>query len=43
MFVASDDWILFGEAKKMLAGDFLEGPTGTDLRALACLGASVHR
>src|SRR3977135_4063295 len=27
----------------MLAGGFLGGPTRTDLRALACLGASVGR
>jgi hypothetical protein len=31
MFVALDDWILFGEAKEMLVGGFLGGPTRTDV------------
>src|SRR5260221_14369542 len=37
MFVALDDWILSGEAKKCWLVVFLGGPTRTDARALACL------
>jgi bifunctional non-homologous end joining protein LigD len=43
MFVALDDWILSGEAKKCWLEVFWGGPTRTDVRALACLGASVGR
>jgi hypothetical protein len=41
MFVALDDWILSGEAKKMLAGGCFGGQTRTHLREFACLDASV--
>jgi DNA ligase D-like protein (predicted ligase) len=43
MFVALDDWILSGEAKKCWLVVFGGGPTRTDVRALACLDASVGR
>jgi bifunctional non-homologous end joining protein LigD len=43
MFVALDDWILSGEAKKCWLVVFFWRPTRTDVRALACLGASVGR